>query len=660
MFDALISAIDKLLAFVGEASGTRPHADFETFLVLDQEVGALCGATGIDSPQITYVGNYGDRPAGFCKLPVSRNTAGVRFWQDPGWSIAMQGLRRCAELKAEDRKHSLKREEVEHRQPQAKEREARTAKTSSSSATVSDARLSADALREQIRQVDSAESEKRRRAELDSEHFTHFPILLREFTDALYHVAGQANEASRTGRAFDPTPDMPQLTSRLQGVLQGLWASGRMANLDDLDLDGVCEQAYRSGGYGPKEKIRLTLVFVAQRLRGTAEAGISLESLVKELCDPSLYPAGQMFHLLLRVLGGLNRFPAKAGAMQQNERTEGEFQRGIAQWRTGPPAGASGGQAGEDESPNADESDPTTFEFVPIASDVPDLGTADSKPALWDWCHRHREGLRQMRLRLGEPPPARMAPAEFRVIPEIVRQCRNHLTGLGMTGMPDRFSFPNLPLDQTPSGPEHFPSPMEEFVAWASRYRVPGHPIMKLIGEVEEFLSWAMGWCRQQESRAEDPMLPASETELPAKSPAPAAEKAPPPSDMEANLLIRRYLKEHPTDYSIRKASAATGISTGRISGLSAWIVRPPRTATDATNTRSNRRERQLTEAILVSVGVEADPSDQASLREAAWLYAEKNAQDEKDRRRLRNMTPAEREEVIASVIEHFDKQSPE
>jgi hypothetical protein len=112
MFDALISAIDDLVAFVNETAGTRPPTDFQKFLSLDQEVAALCQAAGVVLPPITYVGSYGDRIAGCCKIPVSRNTAGVRFWHDPGWLIAMQGLRRCAELKAQDRKRGLQQNDT--------------------------------------------------------------------------------------------------------------------------------------------------------------------------------------------------------------------------------------------------------------------------------------------------------------------------------------------------------------------------------------------------------------------------------------------------------------------------------------------------------------------------------------------------------------------
>jgi hypothetical protein len=123
---------------------------------------------------------------------------------------------------------------------------------------------------------------------------------------------------------------------------------------------------------------------------------------------------------------------------------------------------------------------------------------------------------------------------------------------------------------------------------------------------------------------------------------------------------MRQYLKEHPADHNIRDAAAFIGRSTGFACKLPAWMARPPKTGDEVQQHRSNRRERELTDAILANVGVEADPSENACLREAAWLYAERKAKNDDELRRLRNMTDAEREVVIVSVIETFDKDIPE
>jgi hypothetical protein len=144
--------------------------------------------------------------------------------------------------------------------------------------------------------------------------------------------------------------------------------------------------------------------------------------------------------------------------------------------------------------------DPTTpLPWLQVASDVPDLGKADTLPEFWEWCNRHREGLRRFRGRLGEPEPALVATAEFRIVPEIVHQCRHYLIGFGADEIPERFAFPSLPRDQVATKLGFF-SPMEAFLDWAAGYRrAPAHGIMKLIGDVEEFLTWAMAWCRQRQ-----------------------------------------------------------------------------------------------------------------------------------------------------------------
>jgi hypothetical protein len=228
---------------------------------------------------------------------------------------------------------------------------------------------------------------------------------------------------------------------------------------------------------------------------------------------------------------------------------------GKAQGRTGPPVRASDGQPGEVEPPNADEGDPTTFEFIQIASDVPDLGKADSLSEFWDWCNAHRDGLRRFRVQLGLPPPASVATDEFRVIPETVRQCRNYLVGFGAEDIPDRFAFPGLPYDQTPTGPEHFPSAMEGFLVRAEGYRRPGHGIMELIGNVEDFLTWAMGWCTRQPS-------PGSAPEGQASSP-PEGAKRQTEKKSDLRSWTQGELDKAIQEYKARRASTYPDLAEG-------------------------------------------------------------------------------------------------
>jgi hypothetical protein len=145
------------------------------------------------------------------------------------------------------------------------------------------------------------------------------------------------------------------------------------------------------------------------------------------------------------------------------------------------------GQGAIDTSPEAFD------QMVPIASDVPDLGVASTVPEFWQWCDKQRNSLQGLRSQLGEPPPASVAVDRFRLIPEIVHQCRRYLTGFCAPEIPQRFAFASLPRDQTPSESGVLTG-MAGFLAWASGYRQPGHCVINLIGEVEEFLTWAMAW----------------------------------------------------------------------------------------------------------------------------------------------------------------------
>src|SRR5207249_3009264 len=73
----------------------------------------------------------------------------------------------------------------------------------------------------------------------------------------------------------------------------------------------------------------------------------------------------------------------------------------------------------------------------------------------------------------------------------------NYLVGFGAEDIPDRFAFCSLPTHQTSAGVGIVCCPMDEFLAWAAGYHSPGHGILKLIGQVEAFLTWAMAWCRR-------------------------------------------------------------------------------------------------------------------------------------------------------------------
>jgi hypothetical protein len=104
VFDALLTALDRLTGFVTERHGDRAHSEFLELLTLDHEVAALCQVTRLALPPITYAGHYGDDFVGFCRIPVSRHTGGAYIWSDWGWHIALRGLRRTVELERDRRR----------------------------------------------------------------------------------------------------------------------------------------------------------------------------------------------------------------------------------------------------------------------------------------------------------------------------------------------------------------------------------------------------------------------------------------------------------------------------------------------------------------------------------------------------------------------------
>jgi nucleoside phosphorylase len=363
---------------------------------------------------------------------------------------------------------------------------------------MSDERHSDRGLRDQLRASNERMREdaarRREESERNARRAEALEAAMHAFAGAIGSVYTRSHEATWQSKPFDPAPYIPEVAARLEELLNVVRQTDRLAVLDGMDLD-LTFNHYRSSAFGgyPVELARQALGFAVRRLRGAIEEKPSAcQELVRELFfDESTDPAGKWFRMLLLMLAGELRYEPKPKADKAgSERCQGvkDTQIGdVALWE-------------------GVETDPTTRPFIQVASDVPDLGKADSLPEFWEWCNRRREGLRQFRIRLGLPPPAQVATDEFRVIPEIVRQCRSYLLGFGETGIPDRFAFSRLPYDQTPTGPAHFPSAIEAFLVWAEGYRAPSHGMMELIGKIEDFLSWAMGWCQEQQRAAHEQM----------------------------------------------------------------------------------------------------------------------------------------------------------
>jgi len=100
MEESLISAVDALLDYVASHKDTILHAEVPELLALDQDVETFCQVTGFSLPA-SCGANYGNNVIGFCRLPAVRHSGGVKVIQDPGWLLAMRGLRKMAELRNE-------------------------------------------------------------------------------------------------------------------------------------------------------------------------------------------------------------------------------------------------------------------------------------------------------------------------------------------------------------------------------------------------------------------------------------------------------------------------------------------------------------------------------------------------------------------------------
>lgn len=95
--------------------------------------------------------------------------------------------------------------------------------------------------------------------------------------------------------------------------------------------------------------------------------------------------------------------------------------------------------------------------FIPIASDIPDLGKAPETLAEFgEWCRRQRESLRQWRVRFLSGHDPQTAAAELaaqreeRTIREMHRQCKVHLRHFGAKNIPEEFLLAWLPVGKKP------------------------------------------------------------------------------------------------------------------------------------------------------------------------------------------------------------------
>lgn len=150
-----------------------------------------------------------------------------------------------------------------------------------------------------------------------------------------------------------------------------------------------------------------------------------------------------------------------------------------------------------------------------------------------------------------------------------------------------------------------------------------------------------------------------SESSQEAKMPPNSTEKRPKrsekPDDDEANLIIKRFLKDYPKA-TIREVAREVGLSTGKVSGLEAW--RNHMAFRRAAKPPSKVKERPLTKKMLECVGKDDDPVQPLIRNEAIWNYLLKNA-DRKSREELLKMSESKQCELIEKTWTQFRDQLP-
>jgi hypothetical protein len=128
-------------------------------------------------------------------------------------------------------------------------------------------------------------------------------------------------------------------------------------------------------------------------------------------------------------------------------------------------------------------------------------------------------------------------------------------------------------------------------------------------------------------------------------------ESKPIPED-EANLLVRKYLEQHP-EATARQVAQAVGIALGRVPKLPAWRTELGRRK--AKKASPKRATRPLTQKMLEVVGRKDDPVARIEAEEAAWQWLLEQAGPD-ERAKLHAMTTAERRRLIEIALEqHAD-----
>jgi len=414
--DALIAAIDQLVEFVTTSGGDQPQSLFTQLLERDHEVESLCQATGVTLPTITYEGTYGGDLIGYCKMPVSRYGSGIKVWGDRGWLAAMNGLRKTAILLRAKKRQAAEADEQKTDDP-------------------------VQMLRAQQRQIEQQKANKvlqeKRKDQLDN-CFEN----LRTF------------DRSRLRQALNREPTDEECTTRLEELISLLG--------QELNEQGLIQVLDAIPTYSNAEAFGLDLA----KLGASGQRGEVLRRLQGIMDCPDVHPyvtlflqiyLGERFRKLTApiteaelsgnvprdmatiwgdVIANCNELEGLLVLHSQNHLnylTEISDLWDQAWWSRGgdsnipvPPekprltedrdnvlrALARMKQWATDQL-YKEANKLVNLPRIPIASDVPDLGKADTVPEFWEWCGRQRRALTQLRAMLGEPEPSSVATAQL-------------------------------------------------------------------------------------------------------------------------------------------------------------------------------------------------------------------------------------------------------
>ena len=129
------------------------------------------------------------------------------------------------------------------------------------------------------------------------------------------------------------------------------------------------------------------------------------------------------------------------------------------------------------------------------------------------------------------------------------------------------------------------------------------------------------------------------------------------PDDDEINILIIRYLRQHP-GAPISDIVEAINISQGKVDSMDAWKRETARRK--AAKPLPKIKERQLTKEMLAAIGQKVDPAIEKVMKDdAIWQWMMKKAKPN-EKADLHMKTAQERESLVELVREQYDEEHVE